>query len=321
MGKSYDAFEATEMISRLLTPRPFSLSDNIKIDIHADTPGVMQHYFKNMLALYAMVPNIFLRTNDYGFHAQCDAEGHTTLSYLTKDNTDPMMQTFIGLWEEELQICIENSDTQAKWDAKTNSFTFYDCESLLEAIEMTRTEMDEISKNFSTIMVSTANSIYSDLIGRGPENTDEFHNPTESHWAVTKAIKTIISVFDHTMDFEVIPTLFEDEEVCRITLGSETPISYEKRFRDLHDVYDLFDAVCRDNSGLEIVVSPDQTELCFLINDTEKASRTLSWLYDELDIHNKALQNKAFIFINPAELQAVCKQPSYKALRLQAYQH
>jgi len=321
MGESYDAFEATELTSRLFTPLPFSQPQNIDITIAPDTNPVLEIYLKNMLTLYAMIPNIFTRESWYKFEALCEEDGSLILSYDASNppSKDSLTLNFVELLENELIDLISDNELDASWNKDTRSFSFHNCEALLDGIDLLMPSFKKVSTAFANVVFSSANSIYADLLGKDRANHDDCLDISEPHYAITRALKSIVSAFDDTLDFNIVPTKHDETELCRINLGENTPISFEQRFRSLREIYDVLDVFLDEFSGMGIIYSPDETEIAAVIYDAELASKTLSRIYTELEISTKALDKKAHLFINTGELLEICS--GKPALKFRALQH
>ena len=317
---SYNAFEEEELLNRIFTPLPYNKFHNISIDLHNEN-AEEKNYLQKILTLYALVPNIFTRETGYSFQAQSNEEGLTTLKYCLDDsNTDELCHDFIDLWQDEIKSLISARAIDAEYNPTSNSFTFYNTESLQQCLEYSANEMSYVSKPFSEIVLSSAYSIYSELLG--PDNLPRDEDITVPHQAITKGLNTVVSAFSNASELQVIPLHYKGTEICKIDLGKNTPVSYEKRFQALREIYDLLDASIGDRDGLDLQYAPDEAEVAVLIYNPALASRFISRLYDDLDIANKTAKNKATMFISAEKLLEACHQPEKAKLQHAApYMH
>jgi hypothetical protein len=175
------------------------------------------------------------------------------------------------------------------------------------------------------VLYSTAISIYDghDAL----ENDYDLTTLSNGQIAIIKALRSIISTYDNTLDFTVTATddLAENNDAREysfdISLGRNSPISFDKRFRTLLDVFDDFNAAedCLNHKS-EVALWGCQTGFSIRTNRLDSLFHIIVFMYEESEVSEKSLRNQSRLEINLGELNAILNEQN-RGLKYQAFQH
>lgn len=327
MGDSFDALGQAVLMQTCHKKNLLTDSSNIHLSISNTLPQIEQEYFRKMLTLYGKLPQLFTGLDNYSFFAEINDKRQTTMGYrFDGHKTDEFLSGFILLWQDALTEAVKAPENRLNgaYNDSSEVYKLYGAETLVDILEFAAQDLMDVNQGLTKAVYQAGLSIHAELIKTEANDFDETASP--KHLAISTALKTIISSFDKTDDFEVIPFNHDNGEdiipVCKITLGQNTPVSYEHRFQTLREVYDLFDAVSGEPcQGFYVQHSACETEVALIIEDPLKTAITLTSLYDDLQIFSKAIEDKARMMIHPSELIAICADDNHKAAKYQPYQH
>ena len=278
--------------------------------------------------LMATIPSKIFQCDDCILNAFVNESGATTFCFTVAENAkEPEMAKDIidDINDELRELALYGDIDGLIWNKKTNSINAATPDDLFEIFVNIRHYLNDFNNNMTTVLFSTAVSIYEDY-QHDDDNIEKLHSPDEQ-MAIVRALESIVSTFDDTMDFTVIPSDEIDDDTGEVVfsfeigVGKDTPISFEKRFQTLFHIFDHFDATEEILSpSTQIALGGCQT--CFSVETTDLKSlfRPIVFLFNDTDLMEKAKDNKAKLFINPTELYSTLNDPN-KGSRHAAFQH
>ncbi len=284
---------------------------------------------RNLANLLATVPSRIFHCDECVLNAFINKDGATTFTFTVKDNaTDPETANMIitDIMDKLSELCLHGDVDGLIWNPDTKSVTAKTPEAFFEMFVDTLEYFDGFNTNMAAVIFSSALSIYNDYEGDEEDMIEKLHSP-DQQLAIVRAIKSIVSTFEDTDDFTVIPqdTMIDGTNTpvfsFEISRGQDSPISFEKRYATLHRIYDTFEATdALFSRDTEIGMHGCQTAFSISTLDLASLERPLVFLFKDTDIMELAKDNKARLFINPSELHSVLNDPN-RGLKHRAFQH
>ena len=223
--------------------------------------------------------------------------------------------------DEFAALAESNLVQNINWDEESQTLSILKPKALFNVvIEMFDFLCDHDSA-MAEVILSSAAAIYDHYYNvPNDKNVPNLSQP-EKQFAITQALETIISSYENTDDFTVNPTELNGSYYFQITLGKNSDISFQKRFEELEIIY--ADISARESLAKTMTVEmwPCQTTFAIGFSDPSHATELLRSLYNDNDIHDKALNNDATMKINMGEIETTLRGDFKKKRRFKAFQH
>lgn len=298
-----------------------------KIETKGHSHSGEVNYARNMVDVFSKIPSMVFHCDDCVLNAVINKDGATSFSFAVKENPEDrqIAQDIIDEIHDEFCALAESGLVENFSKSKgADIFHAPNPDVLFDVMIELHSYIRSFNKHMAMVLLSSASSILETY--RNEESETSLSSPIQQN-AIVKALQSIISTFNGADDFKVKANESTDPETSKklylfeITLGKNTPVSFEKRFATLQEVFNMFDAADEtlDNNSY-IALWPCQTGFTIETQSLKSLYNLIDFLYRETDLIEMAKDNNARLYIGPSQLKTVLDEP-IKALRTRAYQH
>jgi hypothetical protein len=185
---------------------------------------------RDLLNLFATIPSKIYQSDDCQLHAYVDKNGVSIFKFTVKNAPEDavLAQSIIDEFHDELlSLTRSGLIPTLSHNDKSDSFTVKEPSDIFEMFVKIYPYLESLNKNMARVLYSTAISIYDghDAL----ENDYDLTTLSNGQIAIIKALRSIISTYDNTLDFTVTATddLAENNDAREysfdISLGRNNP--------------------------------------------------------------------------------------------------
>ena len=273
---------------------------------------------RDLLNVLATIPSNIYLSDDCQLHAYVNGDAVSIFKFAVKENPEDeeLAQSVINEFHDELSALTQSGLIPSlSHNQKSNSFTVKEPNDLFEIIVKTFPYLEGLNKNMARVLYSTAISIYDEHSAPDINNESLFNYSDKQH-AIIRALKSVVLSHDNTSDFtitaedEVDEHSGEHEYSFDISVGKDTPMSFEKRFRALSDVYHTFDAVTDAlTASSHIALWGCQTGFSIRTTELKSLYRFIESTLRDPEFIEKVQNNQARLYISPSVLNVKLNPP------------